>query len=111
MKFHLDFLLVACWDFSSDAGFYYRQFDPWRTSGVSSEFRPGGPLASTAQAPLQIIPGGFHCSDLILRNGAANAGVQNVINNEIAQIKTWVSEYYTSSFRRKRQGVSYGVPT
>ncbi|RFU32281.1 hypothetical protein B7463_g4069, partial [Scytalidium lignicola] len=69
------------------------EFDPWRTSGVSSEFRPDGPLASTTQHPLQIIPGGFHCSDLILRNGVFNAGVQTVIDNEVAQIVKWVSEY------------------
>ena len=61
---------------------------------MSSEYRTDGPLASTAKAPLQIIPGGFHCSDLILKNGAVNAGVQTVIDNEIAQIKTWVAEYY-----------------
>jgi hypothetical protein len=70
------------------------QFDPWRTSGVSSEFRPGGPLPSTAQHPLQIIPGGFHCSDLRLKNGQVNAGVQTVIDNEVKQIVEWVSEYY-----------------
>jgi hypothetical protein len=69
------------------------QFDPWRTSGVSSEFRPGGPLPSTAQHPLQIIPGGFHCSDLRLKNGQFNAGVQTVIDNEVKQIVEWVSEY------------------
>ncbi|KAH7317225.1 peptidase S28 [Rhexocercosporidium sp. MPI-PUGE-AT-0058] len=54
------------------------EFDPWRTASMSSEFRPGGPLDSTAQHPLQIIPGGFI----------------TVIDNEIAQIKTWVAEYY-----------------
>ncbi|MCJ1316208.1 hypothetical protein MMC15_001528 [Xylographa vitiligo] len=69
------------------------QYDPWRTSGVSSQFRPGGPLASSAAAPLQIIPGGFHCSDLIASNGAANAGVQTVIENEVAQVKRWVAEF------------------
>jgi hypothetical protein len=71
------------------------EFDPWRTSGMSSQFRPDGPLPSTPEHPLQIIPGGFHCSDLIMKNGAVNAGVQTVIDNEIAQIKTWVAEYYT----------------
>jgi hypothetical protein len=71
-----------------------RQYDPWRESGVSSDFRPNGPLTSTAGAPLQVIPDGIHCSDLILKNGAANAGVQIVINNEVAQIKAWVNEYY-----------------
>jgi hypothetical protein len=61
---------------------------------VSSVFRPDGPLSSTTQHPLQIIPGGFHCSDLILKNGAVNDGVQTVIDNEIAQIVAWVAEYY-----------------
>ncbi|EAW11756.1 putative serine peptidase [Aspergillus clavatus NRRL 1] len=69
------------------------QYDPWRDSGVSSVFRPGGPLRSTKQAPVQVIPGGFHCSDLRLRNGQVNAGVQKVIDNEVAQIKAWVKEY------------------
>jgi hypothetical protein len=69
------------------------QFDPWRDSGVSSDFRPGGPLPSTPQHPLQIIPGGFHCSDLRLKNGVFNAGVQQVIDNEVAQIVAWVAEY------------------
>ena len=71
-----------------------RQYDPWKESGVSSSYRPGGPLQSTASAPVQVIPGGFHCSDLILRNGAANEGAQKVIDAEVAQIKKWVKEYY-----------------
>lgn len=78
-----------------DADNPQRQHDPWRTSTVSSGSRPGGPLASTPEAPVQIIPLGFHCSDLIARNGAANAGVQTVIDNEISQIVTWVKEYYS----------------
>jgi hypothetical protein len=60
---------------------------------MSSEYRPGGPFQGTAEQPLQIIPGGFHCSDLRLRNGQVNAGVQNVIDNEVAQMVKWVSEY------------------
>ena len=71
------------------------EFDPWRTSGVSSQFRPDGPLESTAQHPVQIIPGGFHCSDLRLKNGAVNSGVQTVIDNEVAQIVAWTKEFYT----------------
>jgi hypothetical protein len=70
------------------------EFDPWRTSGSSSQFRPGGPLASTEQHPVQIIPGGFHCSDLRLDNAVANAGVQTVVDNEVKQIVAWVKEFY-----------------
>jgi hypothetical protein len=62
---------------------------------VSSEFRPGGPLRSTPQAPVQVIPGGVHCYDLILENAVENEGVQKVVNNEVAQINAWVDEYYT----------------
>jgi hypothetical protein len=71
------------------------QFDPWRDSTVSSQFRPGGPLVSTEKVPVQVIPGGIHCSDLLADNGAANAGVQEVIDNEIRIIKGWVEDYYT----------------
>ena len=69
------------------------EFDPWITASVSSEFRPGGPLQSTEKAPIGIIPGGFHCSDLRLRNGLANEGAQKVIDNQVAQIVKWVGEY------------------
>lgn len=70
------------------------EFDPWRSAGMSSEFREGGPFQSTPEQPLQIIPGGYHCSDYEIPNGAVNAGVKTVIDNEIAQIKAWVAEYY-----------------
>jgi hypothetical protein len=62
---------------------------------MSSEFRPGGPLESTKEHPLQVIPGGFHCSDLRLQNGVVNEGVQMVIDNEVRQIVEWVGEFYT----------------
>lgn len=51
-------------------------------------------MQSTPEAPIQIIPGGFHCSDLIAKDGLFNNGVKEVIDNEIAQIKAWVDEYY-----------------
>ncbi|EPE29559.1 alpha/beta-Hydrolase [Glarea lozoyensis ATCC 20868] len=69
------------------------EFDPWKTSGMSSEYRPGGPLQSTPEHPLNVIPGGFHCSDLRLRNAQANAGVQAVVDAQVAQIVKWVAEW------------------
>jgi hypothetical protein len=62
------------------------EFDPWLPASVSSEFRPGGPLASTAQHPVNVIPKGIHCYDLILRNGVADMGTQAVIDTETKQI-------------------------
>lgn len=70
------------------------QFDPWRTSGMGSEFRPGGAFKGTPNQPINQIPGGFHCSDLILRNAVSNAGAQNVVDIEVKQIKAWVDEFY-----------------
>lgn len=78
------------------------EFDPWRDSTVSSVYRPGGEFTGTATAPLQLIPDGIHCSDMIAKNGAVNAGVQTVIDNEVAQIKTWVEEFYTEKNKKKR---------
>lgn len=68
-------------------------FDPWREAGVSSELRPGGPLQSTKQVPVHIVPGGFHTSDLVTRNGAVNASAKAVIDAEVAQLVAWVNEW------------------
>lgn len=71
--------------------------DRWK--GMSRDFERLGwytdMLNSTAEHPVQVIPGGVHCYDLILENGVVNEGVQTVIDNEIAQIKKWVEEYYS----------------
>ncbi|OAA59573.1 serine-type peptidase [Niveomyces insectorum RCEF 264] len=72
------------------------EFDPWRDATVSSTFRPGGPLASTPAAPVNLIPGGIHCSDLIYANALVNAGVMAVVRDEIAVIKGWVDEFYAA---------------
>ena len=76
------------------------EFDPWRTTGVSSQFRTGGQLQSTPQHPVNLIPSGIHCSDLLLRNAQANEGVQNVVDIETKQIVEWVSEFYNQTQRR-----------
>jgi hypothetical protein len=85
------------------------QFDPWRTAGVSSEFRPGGPMQSTEQQPVQIIPGGFHCSDLILSNADANEGVRKVVEREIEVLKGWVAEWHVGKTRRDARSGSHDI--
>jgi len=69
------------------------QYDPWRESGVSSDFRTDGPLQSTAQVPVNIVPGGFHTSDLVTENGVVNAGCKAAIDAEVNQLAAWVAEY------------------
>ncbi|OCK74614.1 serine carboxypeptidase [Lepidopterella palustris CBS 459.81] len=67
--------------------------DPWREATVSAELRPGGPFKGTKQTPVNVVPGGYHTSDLITMNGVVNAGAQAVIDAEVEQIKKWVSEW------------------
>lgn len=73
------------------------EYDPWREASVSSEFRPGGPLNSTEKVPVNIVPGGFHTSDLVTKNGVVNAGCQAVIDKGIAIIEAWVGEWKNGS--------------
>jgi hypothetical protein len=68
-------------------------FDPWREASVSSEFRPGGALVSTAQVPVNVVPGGFHTSDLVTRNGLVNPGCQKVIDAGVKNIVNWVAQW------------------
>ncbi len=86
------------WDFVNTTRLVWvnGEFDPWKDATVSSAFRPGGPLQSTPEAPVFIVPGGIHCSDLLARNGIANAGVQKVIDDVIATVKGWVAEFPSS---------------
>ena len=83
------------WNINNSSRLIYANggYDPWRESGVSSSQRPGGPLNSTEQIPVNVVPGGFHTSDLLTRNGAANAGCKDVIDREVAQIVAWVKEW------------------
>ena len=62
-------------------------------NSVSSDLRPGGPLQSTERVPVNVVPGGFHTSDLVTENGVVNAGCRAVIDAEVAQLVEWVSEY------------------
>lgn len=82
------------------------QYDPWKDATVSSDFRPGGPFNGTDDAPVLMIPDGIHCSDMIAKNGAVNAGVQEVIDKEIEIIAGWVEEYYSE--KKKQRTVRHG---
>ncbi|KAK3395055.1 peptidase S28 [Podospora didyma] len=76
--------------------------DPWRDATVSSIFRPGGPLQSTEQVPVRVIPGGMHCSDLYGPNWAVNAGAKKVADDQVANMKTWIAEFYEEKHKLVR---------
>lgn len=67
--------------------------DPWRSSQVVSSLRPGGPQPSTPARPVLDVPGGYHTSDLVTANGAANPGCAAVQAQVVSTISEWVSEY------------------
>ncbi len=87
------------WDWTNTTRLMWAngEFDPWRGATVSAESRPGGPLQSSAQAPVHLIPGGIHCSDLIASNGRVNAGVGAIQQEEVAIMKAWVAEFYAQN--------------
>lgn len=70
------------------------EYDPWRPATVSADRRPGGPLKSTKEAPVWVLPKAAHCNDLIIQNGLANPAVMEIIQAEVAQMKEWVGEFY-----------------
>ncbi|CAK7227270.1 hypothetical protein SCUCBS95973_006483 [Sporothrix curviconia] len=70
------------------------EHDPWRAATVSSAWRPGGPLASSNNVPVHIVPGGVHCSDVYAENWAVNADVKAVVDAETATIVQWVNDFY-----------------
>lgn len=76
------------------------ELDVWRSPTMSSEQRPGGPLASTEQVPVFLIPGGTHCSDLDRSNWEANAGVKAVVDQEVAIMVKWVGEFYEQKHKQ-----------
>ena len=84
------------WDIVDSTRLLYvnGDYDPWRTASVSSwELRPDGALNSTEKVPVVIVPGGFHVSDMVTQNGKANAGVQEAIDQVVAQLAAWVAEF------------------
>ena len=70
------------------------ELDPWREATLSARGRPGGPLETSEQVPVRVIPGGMHCSDLYAQNWAANDGVRRVVDEEVENMKVWVGEFY-----------------
>lgn len=70
------------------------QFDPWLDATVSSRFRPGGPLKSTPELPVTVVPGGVHCPDYYGSNWAVNDEVKKIAYDEADLMKKWVDEFY-----------------
>lgn len=70
------------------------EYDPWLPETVSSPFRPGGPLASTPEVPVFVVPKAAHCPDLVMENTFANEELDEITQNVITIIENWVKEFY-----------------
>ncbi len=85
------------------------EFDPWRSASMASEFRPGGPIQPTPQAPSILIPGARHCNDLRITNAAANEDVRKTQKAVVKQMADWTNEFYGPGRGRRglpRRGLS-----
>ncbi|KAK0619056.1 putative serine peptidase [Immersiella caudata] len=69
------------------------EHDPWRSASVSSEIRPGGPMQSTPEAPVFLIPEAIHCNDLSVRNAEANEAIRTAQTEMIGIMRKWLAEY------------------
>ncbi|KAK2608502.1 hypothetical protein QQS21_002964 [Conoideocrella luteorostrata] len=70
------------------------EYDPWKPATVSADARPGGPLQSTPDAPVWVIPKAAHCNDVLTKNADANPEVRKIVDDILATMKKWVGEYY-----------------
>ncbi|KAK7062118.1 peptidase S28 [Favolaschia claudopus] len=78
------------WNVSiSNIFFANGQRDPWRYATVSA---PGVVLKSTPSHPIAVGEG-YHCADLLTREGLANPTVLAVQNHGLASIKTWIAAW------------------
>ncbi|KAK7960937.1 hypothetical protein PG988_012151 [Apiospora saccharicola] len=78
------------------------QYDPWIDVTVSSPWtRPGGPVESTKELPVRVVPGGNHCSDLYGQNWDVNPEIKAIADAEVHEMAEWVGEFYKLKSKRE----------
>ena len=77
---------------TSNLFFANGQRDPWREATVSAD---GTHFQSTPQRPIEVSDG-FHCSDLITKNGQVDSTVQSVIDAGLKALGGWLAEWKSS---------------
>ncbi|SMY22288.1 unnamed protein product [Zymoseptoria tritici ST99CH_1A5] len=67
------------------------EFDPWASAGVTSQFRPGGPMESSENVTVLVLPGGHHCTEQYTPVGGGKAieDIEKTIDQAVAQIVKW----------------------
>ncbi|KAG6009282.1 hypothetical protein E4U21_002886 [Claviceps maximensis] len=70
------------------------ELDPWRPATVSADARPGGRLRSTPDAPVWVIPGAAHCTDLWPQNAKVNPEFAKIFDEILVKMHAWLDEFY-----------------
>ena len=63
--------------------------DPWREATVAAD----GSTSTGSDLQPHLLSDGFHCSDLLISEGAASAAVKSVQDTAMSYITQWVSEW------------------
>ncbi len=63
--------------------------DPWREATVAAD---GTTNAGSDMQP-HLLSDGFHCSDLLVREGAASAKVKSVQDSAVSYMAKWIAEW------------------
>ena len=75
------------------------QRDPWRDATISAENLT---VASTSNQPI-FVSDGFHCSDMIVGNAQIDSSIQNVQNQGLSSMATWLAEWKTTQQPEKEE--------
>ncbi|KAJ7498558.1 serine carboxypeptidase S28-domain-containing protein [Mycena latifolia] len=88
------------WNVSiSNLFFANGQRDPWRYSTLSA---PGVTTQSTTTQPIAV-GAGYHCADLLTREGLANPAVLAVQSHGLTSIKTWLAAWKPPKAKRAQE--------
>jgi hypothetical protein len=89
--------LTGGWDFTNTTRLLYvnGEYDPWLMETVSSPFRPGGPLESTPEVPVFVVPKAAHCPDMVMANIHANEALSDIHDQTFKIMSNWIAEFYT----------------
>ncbi|CEJ82356.1 hypothetical protein VHEMI02426 [[Torrubiella] hemipterigena] len=89
--------LTGGWDYINTTRLVYvnGEYDPWIQETVSSPRRPGGPLQSTPEVPVYVVPKAAHCPDMVMANIWANEANTEIFHKVFKTLTTWIGEFYT----------------
>lgn len=95
--------LTGGWDFTNTTRLLYvnGEYDPWLMETVSSPSRPRGPLKSTPEVPVFVVPKAAHCPDMVMRNVNSNKELAEIYAQTHKIMTGWISDFYTEKGKKQ----------